>query len=261
MPGHGQGLERVVARPAVATVSLPDARQAVGQASRPASRWTGPEAGPPAQAGKTIAVVAEDLRNGGIVGVAPEVTLVPLKVIGPNGAGSYDTVAEAITYAADHQAAIISISLAGRNPSQVLADAVAYAAGKGCLVVAAMGNEASSEPDYPAACPGAMAVGATDDHDYLPNFENTGPYISVVAPGIEILSTMPKGRYDSFDGTSASVPFVSGIAALLKSQHPSWTGKQLRARIEQTADDRGLPGPDEYFGFGRVNAGRASSRS
>jgi subtilisin family serine protease len=102
-----------------------------------------------------------------------------------------------------------------------------------------------------------MAVGATNDQDYLPNFENTGKYISVVAPGVEILSTMPKGGYDSFDGTSASVPFVSGIAALLKSQHPTWTAKQLRARIEQTADDRGLPGPDEYFGFGRVNAGRA----
>lgn len=72
IPGHGQGMERVVARQAVAPASmlLSDARQAVSLASRPASRWTGPEAGPPAQAGKTIAVVAEDLRNGGIVGVA-----------------------------------------------------------------------------------------------------------------------------------------------------------------------------------------------
>jgi len=70
MPGHGQGMERVVARQAAATVSLADARQAVDQASRPTSRWTGPGAGPAAQAGKTIAVVAEDLRNGGIVGVA-----------------------------------------------------------------------------------------------------------------------------------------------------------------------------------------------
>lgn len=195
--------------------------------------------------------------NGGIVGVAPEVSLIPLKVIGPNGAGSYATVATGITYAADLGVTAISISLAGRKPSQALADAVAYAVGKGALVVAAMGNEGGTDPDYPAACPGVMAVGATDDNDTLPNFTNCGPHLSVVAPGVEILSTMPDDGYDTFDGTSAAAPYVTGIAALLKQLHPTWTAAQLRARIEATADDRGLPGYDIYFGHGRVNAARA----
>ena len=140
---------------------------------------------------------------------------------------------------------------------QALADAVKYATDKGCLVVAAMGNEGSTNPDYPAACPGAMPVGATSDEDTLPNFTNCGPHLSVVAPGVQVMSTFLDGGYETLDGTSMATPHVAGLAALLKSQHPTWTPAQLRARIEDTADDKGLTGYDIYFGHGRINAARA----
>jgi subtilisin family serine protease len=120
-----------------------------------------------------------------------------------------------------------------------------------------MGNEGSTNPSYPAAIAGVMPVGATSSEDTLPNFTNCGKHISVTAPGVEILSTVPGASYDELSGTSMATPHVAGLAALLKAAHPTWTAKQLRARIEATADDKGIAGYDIYFGHGRIHAGKA----
>lgn len=198
--------------------------------------------------------------NGGVVGVAPEASLIAVKVLSAEGSGSYAGVASGIVYAADAGAHVISMSLGGPSTSAVIDEAVKYAQDKGALMVAAMGNDGSMQPSYPAACKGVLAVGATSPEDTLPNFTNCGDHISVTAPGVEILSTVPGGGHDTLDGTSMATPHVAGLAALLKAAHPSWGAKQIRDRIEKSATDKGIAGFDPYFGHGRIHAGNALAR-
>jgi subtilisin family serine protease len=197
--------------------------------------------------------------NGGVVGVAPGVSLLAVKVLGGDGSGTNESVANGIVYAADQKVDVISMSLGGPGKSRVIEDAVKYAIGKGVLVVAAMGNENTESPSYPAAIPGVMAIGATTNRDIRSPFSNYGKHISVSAPGSDILSTMPGGRYEALSGTSMATPHVSGLAALVKSAFPDLSAAELRTRIERSADDLGDRGFDKYFGIGRINARRAVS--
>jgi hypothetical protein len=141
-------------------------------------------------------------------------------------------------------------------------DAVEYAWGKGCLLVAAAGNSASNAPFYPAAYDHVMGVSATDASDGRWSGSNYGDYVSVSAPGASIYSTNWAGgssgyRYRS--GTSQAAPHVSGVAALLLAQDGSRSNSQVWSIIESTADDLGPGGWDPYFGYGRVNAYKALS--
>jgi thermitase len=200
---------------------------------------------------------AAGISNGGVVGVAPEVGIFAVKVLDKDGGGTYVMVANGIVNAANSGAPVISMSLGGSASSKVLEDAVKYAQGKGALIVAAMGNDASEEPSYPAAIPGVMAVGATNFRERQASFSNFGKHISVSAPGDDILSTTPGGKYESFSGTSMATPHVAGLAGLVKSRFPQLTADQLRARIESTSDDLGNRGFDIRFGHGRINAFKA----
>lgn len=201
--------------------------------------------------------IAAGIDNGGVVGMAPNVKLVAVKVLSASGSGSYEGVAKGIVFAADSGAQIISMSLGGPSAGQVIVDAVNYAKSKGVLVVAAMGNDNSERPSYPAAVPGVMAVGSTTSADIRSSFSNYGKHISVSAPGSDILSTWPGGGYKSISGTSMACPHTAGLAALVKSVFPALDAAGLRAKIEAAADDLGDKGFDKYFGHGRINAAKA----
>jgi subtilisin family serine protease len=149
------------------------------------------------------------------------------------------------------------MSLGGPSGAKVIEDAVNYARSKGTLVVAAMGNDNSERPSYPAAVPGVMAVGATTSSDTRSSFSNYGKHISIGAPGSDILSTVPRGGYKVLSGTSMATPHTAGLCALVKSQFPSFTADQIRAKIEASADDLGDAGFDKFFGNGRINARKA----
>ena len=217
-------------------------------------------------AGVTAALAG---NNEGITGIAPQAKLMPIKVLAADGGGSDASVAEGIAWAVDHGAEVISLSLGGPNESKVMRDAVAYALAKGAVVVAAMGNDGINERSFPAAFPGVIAVGASDSRDAIADFSQWGTWISVAAPGVQILSTLPTYkvdlsnygyplRYGAMDGTSMATPAVAGLAALLKSVHAAATPAQVKARIEQTADRRGTPnGYTPYFGHGRINVAAA----
>lgn len=200
----------------------------------------------------------------GIVGVASGVTILAEKVLSDYGSGSYESVAGGIIHAADMGAKVISMSLGGSASSKALEDAVNYAIGKDVLVIAAMGNNGREVKSYPAALPGVMAVGSTTSEDKRSSFSNFGEWISVAAPGSNIMSTLPtfsnqigQKNYGSLSGTSMATPFVSGIAALVRDLHPDWDAKAVRAKIEKAADDLGAQGFDKEFGFGRVNVYKA----
>ncbi|MEB3195664.1 MAG: S8 family peptidase [Candidatus Sericytochromatia bacterium] len=202
-------------------------------------------------------ILAANRGNGGVVGVAPEVTLLPVKVLSAQGSGTYDQVAAGLVYAADQGASIISVSLGTYTPSQVLLEAVRHAQRKGALVVAGMGNQGSDKPFYPAAWPDVLAVGATTVKDERARYSNTGSHLALVAPGSDILSTIPDRQYARVSGTSMATPHVAGVAALLKSAEPRWTAANLRQRLLDSAVDLGAPGMDPETGRGRLSAARA----
>lgn len=215
-------------------------------------------------------VIAAAGHNGiGIAGMAPRCKIMPVKVLNREGKGDTGDIVAGLLYAVNNGAKIVNMSLGGTGGSRALMDAINYALSKDVVVVAAMGNEGANAQEYPAGYPGVIAVGATDSSDEIASFSNFGSWISVAAPGEDILSTLPmrsvyvtetEGKdtgYDVMDGTSMAAPYVAGLAALVRSQNPRMTAAQVKMRIERSADDLGDPGFDEQFGHGRINAARA----
>lgn len=194
-------------------------------------------------------------NSSGVAGAAPNVRLMPVKVLNAYGNGSYSDVANGIVYAADSGAKIINLSLGGSANSGTLADAVGYAHNKGVLIIAASGN-GNTELYYPAAYSQVMAVGSTNSGDSRSSFSNYGSDLDVVAPGEFIYSTLP-GTYGYLSGTSMASPHVAGLAALIWSAEPSLTNTGVRQLIRDTADDLGSFGYDDYYGYGRINAWKA----
>ena len=214
--------------------------------------------------GTLVSSVAAAVQDStGVAGVCPWCQLVAVKVLGADGSGFLDTVANGIVYAADNGARVVNLSLGGAGGSQTLEDAVNHAWNKGALVVAAAGNDGADARLWPAAYPNSMAIASTNDQDFRSCFSNWGQdYISVSGPGESILGATPNQGYGTYSGTSLSTPHVSGLAGLLFSQaeaDPAITrnNTDVRSLIEASANDLGPVGLDAYFGTGRINALRA----
>lgn len=202
----------------------------------------------------------------GIAGTSWGARLLPVKVLDESGGGSDCDIAYGMVWAADAGADVLNLSLGsdGVVCGVVTQYAVDYARGAGAVVVASAGNGgADGNPtSSPANCSGVVGVGATDSRDKVASFSTHHPYVDVSAPGVAIVSTAFDPRqqrryYASFNGTSMSAGFVSGLAALLLARNPSWTPDQVAQRMAATADDRGTRGKDDYYGSGRINAARA----
>lgn len=200
-------------------------------------------------------IAAATAGNGvGIAGVAPNVSILPVKVLSDAGSGSTDDVCAGIVWAADRGAHVISMSLGGTGGQQSKQAAVDYARSKGAVVVVAMGNNGGNVAVYPGANKGVIAVGATTAEDTRASFSNYGDWITISAPGHKILSTVPNNGYQAYSGTSMATPFVAGLAALIRSQYPSLDAEAVRQRIEKGAADLGDKGFDQQFGHGRIDA-------
>ncbi|NLH98145.1 MAG: S8 family serine peptidase [Chthonomonadales bacterium] len=219
-------------------------------------------------------IAAGQINNGvGIAGIAgwdglagsdsSFVKLMPVKVLSQWGSGNTTDVAEGITWAADNGANVISLSLGGGG-SITLASAVSYAWSRGCIVVAAAGNNSSSTPSYPAAYPESLSVAATDSTDTLCSFSNWGSWVAVAAPGAAILSTAPTYpatagyplNYASLNGTSMACPHVAGEAALIWSKSPFLTNADVKALIIGNTDPY-TPFSGRTIAGGRVNVFKA----
>jgi thermitase len=204
--------------------------------------------------------IAAKANNGvGIAGVAFNADLVVCKALDEFGSGSIADVANCIGWARMQGVKVISLSIEGGD-SGTLHDAVANAwnGGNGALVVAAAGNEGDASLDYPAAYPEVVSVAATDDRDARADFSNANPDVEVAAPGVDILSTVPGGGYDTMSGTSMATPHASGVAGVLWQLFPSDSAVAIRFRLDAATDDLGPPGRDSSFGFGRVNLCKAA---
>jgi thermitase len=221
--------------------------------------------------GTHCAGVAAAAANGeGISGMAPGCKLLIAKALGADGAGATSDIVRGIRWATSQGADVISLSVGGEDDSAAMRDAVKDAIASGIVVVAAMGNEGKTLKNYPAAYPGVIAVGATNAQDKVSAFSTRGSWISVAAPGANILSTTPTYKvfmskadngalgttYGQLSGTSMATPLVAGVAALIKSKNPRWTPAQVKKAIERSA----VPLTQAFntsSGHGRVDAAAA----
>ncbi len=206
----------------------------------------------------TAGLAAAIGNNGvGIAGVSWGAHIMPVKVLGgPQGQGTDEMVAAGFRYAVDHGANIINASLGSDETSPIEEDAVKYAHDHNVLFVAAAGNSPDGKPHYPAADDTAMAVGATIRNDSPTGFSSYGSYVDISAPGVGMLSTAWNGGtlgYEYGNGTSFSAPLVSGAAALVWSINSNFTADDVRFILEDSSDDIGPPGWDEFTGRGRLN--------
>jgi subtilisin family serine protease len=169
--------------------------------------------------------------------------------------GTSFAIYKSLQWAADNGARIVNMSFAG-PPDPLLHRLLAAAYQKGMVLVAAAGNAGpKSAPLYPAADPNVIAVTATDNNDGLFRMANRGRYITVAAPGVDIIALAPGGSYQITSGTSIAAAHVTGIAALLLQEEPSLKPTDVRAIIMTTAKPSGR---QTDFGAGLANAYRAA---
>lgn len=212
---------------------------------------------------KVAGIIAARPRAGtGFVGLAPEATIIPIRQNDDKGSGTAASMAAAIRHAIKKHARVINISQDTTKPLRAdsdLALAVREALKNDIVVVASAGNDGLSaqvKETYPAAYPGVLAVAASDRNDERAPFSQTGDFVGVAAPGVDMVSTVPKGGQCVDNGTSFSAPYVAGVAALIRAKHPRWTQAQVVAQIEQTAE-RAVNGRDDFIGWGVVDPVRA----
>ncbi|KJK36070.1 serine protease [Streptomyces variegatus] len=209
--------------------------------------------------------------DDGILGIAPEAKILPVRVILEDGDPSRakarstrgNALAEGIRWAADHGADVINLSLgddsASAHPEPAEDQAIQYALKKGVVVVASAGNggEKGDHISYPAAYPGVIAVTAVDRAGTRASFSTRRWYATVSAPGVDVVIADPDHKYYEGWGTSAAAAFVSGAAALVKAAHPALAPAQIKSLLEDTARNAPAGGRDDSRGFGFIDPAAA----
>jgi hypothetical protein len=183
----------------------------------------------------------EDAGHGTMVAglinrYAPDATLLPVKVLGSDGAGSLWATVEGIRYAVARGAKVINMSFGSSSDSPVLRDAIKEAWAAGVVIVTAAGNHNTFNRQYPAGDSMTIAVGSLDGNDVKASFSNYGQWVDVFAPGVNLTSTFWNGNYASWSGTSFSSPIVAAEAALIFSARPNFSPARVRSRIKSKAN-------------------------
>jgi subtilisin family serine protease len=209
----------------------------------------------PHQHGTAIASLIA--AHGRLMGSAPDAKILAVRAFDPKDTGAEGTtfnILKSLDWAAAQGARVINMSFAGPDDPAIHRSLEA-ARKKGIVLVAAAGNAgAKSPPLYPAADPNVIAVSATDADDNLFEQSNRGRYITVAAPGAQILVAVPDKGYEMSSGTSYSAAEVSGIIALMLQRKPDLTPDKVKAILRATAKDLGPKGPDAMFGAGLADA-------
>ena len=200
-------------------------------------------------------IIGAAANNGiGIAGIAWRCRLMPLRAHFKYGGGGYlqnDDVAAAIVYAADNGAQVINMSWGDTVNAFIVEDAVAYAYARGCVMVAAAGNDGTVGLWYPAGLKTVISVAWLTKERQLNSDSNFGATIDIAAPGDEILSTDLDGGYQNSSGTSIAAAHVSGVAALVRAAHPDYTNAAVRETLMRTADPLFI---SNLVGAGSLNA-------
>lgn len=196
-------------------------------------------------------------EHDGVIGLAPEAKILPIRDFEAGGPG----LPASIRYAVDNGASVINVSQCFVSSSSQrineVSSAVEYAVSRDVLVVGGTGNDGSSEKCYPAASPGALAVGAVTSDGTIWKDSNFGSHVTLVAPGSKIVAASGSGNaYRMGTGTSDAAAYVSAAAALLRAKFPDLTAGQIANRLVKTAvlpgSAKTLPLPDEKYGYGSI---------
>ena len=193
-------------------------------------------------------------------GVAPNAELFVVRVLDDEGKGNSYHVAEGIVQAVDLGVKVINLSLGVYQDSILLRQAIKYADEKGVLLVAAAGNDSYSELPYPAAYEEVLSVTALDAGGSHAVFPNQSKQIDFAAPGVGILVAAGDSGVDSFSGTSAAAPFVSGTLASLMSGEQAMAPKEAVELLRRYLNDSGAPGADPEYGAGALDWVRLRER-
>lgn len=191
----------------------------------------------------------------GVAGMVPQAKILPVKVLNARNVGTTSSLIDGVNYAVRSGAQVIVTSVGSLVDDTALKDALEYAVGLNVTVVAAMGNDGANVREYPAAWSrqlGIIAVGATNQPDVRPNWGTWGDWMTVCAPSEDLLTTTLGNGHTRVSGTSFGAAYTAGLAAMLKASRPSYTPAQIREVIITTAVDRGTPGYDPYYGWGRI---------
>lgn len=211
--------------------------------------------------GTAVAGIALASSNRiGIVGVAPNCRLMTLRAGNANGYLEEDDVAAALVYAAENRASVVNMSFGDVVVAPMLRDAVEYAYSRGVVLVASSGNTGQNTLHYPSGYNSVISVGASNSYHSRASFSSFGNTLALLAPGSSIYSTLMNGSWGPFqggNGTSFAAPFVSGVAALLRSRDPTLSPSEIRTILCITCDDIGPSGWDIETGHGILNAARA----
>jgi subtilisin family serine protease len=198
----------------------------------------------------------------GVAGIDWQVSLMPVQFLDSNGTGSISAFIDGLNYAVMHGAMISNNSWSGAGNVQILENAIANARAHGMIFVAAAGNGSTNNdvtPAYPSNfdLDNIVSVAAVDANDNLASFSNYGATtVDLAAPGVNILSTLPNNAYGTLSGTSMATPMVTGVLALVWSEHPSWNYQQVINQVLTTVDP--IPGlQGKVLTGGVVDAARA----
>lgn len=229
-------------------------------------------------------IIAALNNNVGVVGVAPQADLYAVKVLNRNGSGFLSDIIEGLQWSVQNGAQVINMSLGTNSDIQSFHDAITAAYNAGVVLVAAAGND-SEAVDYPGAYPEVIAVSATDSNNNLATFSSRGAEVDLSAPGVSIYSTYKGTGYRTLSGTSMASPHVAGAAALVLntptdtqfetvtgssttfevcvSQYDTncnskWDNWEVKNKLQNTATDLGDAGYDTWYGWGLLNAWKAT---
>ena len=208
-------------------------------------------------------------NNYGVTGIAYKAKIMPLKVLSAGGGGTVSDIAEAIKFAADHNADIINLSLGGSGESNLMQEAIDYAYSKGVVIIAAAGNAGQNSAGYPGRYPKVLGVAALDAAGNKTPYSNYGAGVDIAAPGGLIEGENEVGGilqntidpetgdavFAALQGTSMAAPHVAGVAALIKASgvtEPDQIINILKVSSRKVSDD-----PLNYFGAGHLDAANA----
>ena len=198
----------------------------------------------------------------GIPGMSQS-NLYPVRVLNSAGTGTTTDIAQGYDLCRTSGSHIASASLGGGSSTTISNAVAAYRNANG-LAIAATGNDGCLCTSYPAGYTGVLGVGASTTSNTRASFSNYGSSVDLMAPGVSIVSaykatgSCTANCYVYSDGTSMATPFVSGVAALVKSRYPTWTASQISSRLTSTAQDLGTAGYDTTYGYGLVRADSAT---
>jgi len=195
-----------------------------------------------------------------VAAVAPDASLLPIRVLDGDGLGDAFQVAKGIYYAVDQGADVVNLSLSMPTESELLERAISYANDADVVVVAAAGNLATSDPvSYPCATSHVIGVAATDENDHLSAFSSFGDHIDLCAPGTGVVGAIPGTAYGTADGTSGATALVSAAAALMLSRDAELRPEQIEEILEDTtvSIDAVNPAHAGLLGAGRLDVAAA----